>query len=225
MESTRGSLKVNLIVAVVVGVATFGIIALLVNIFERKQEATRPFVKVVELTEISTDPQPWGLNFPLQYESYKRTVDSSRTEYGGNHALAPSKLKESPWLKRLFSGYAFCIDYREARGHAFMLSDQEVTKRVTEVQQAGACLHCHASVIPTYRRLGLEQQGKEATAEALSAAFNQEAVVAGFKFASQKKYEEIHAELSKTPHDHGTGDAHPVSCLDCHDPKTMESVV
>ncbi|MCG6155292.1 ammonia-forming cytochrome c nitrite reductase subunit c552 [Rubinisphaera sp. ICM_H10] len=127
------------LMTVLVGFATFGVIALLINIFERKQEARSPIVRVVDVTEISTDPEPWGLNYPVQYETYLRTADSEYTDYGGNHALPPSKLEEQPWLKRLYAGYAFSIDYREARGHAFMLSDQEVTKRVTEVQQAGAC--------------------------------------------------------------------------------------
>ena len=40
-----------------------------------------------------------------------------------------------------------------------MLFDQEVTERVTKHKQSGACLHCHASVIPTYRRLGMEASG------------------------------------------------------------------
>jgi len=42
-----------------------------------------------------------------------------------------------------------------------MLYDQTVTERVTKRSQSGACLHCHASVIPTYRRIGLEQAGIE----------------------------------------------------------------
>ena len=54
----------------------------------------------------------------------------------------------------MFAGYAFALDYRDRRGHAYMLLDQEKTRRVTERPQPGACLHCHASVIPTYRRLG-----------------------------------------------------------------------
>ena len=41
-----------------------------------------------------------------------------------------------------------------AAGTAYMLLDQEKTRRVQERPQPGACLHCHASVIPTYRRLG-----------------------------------------------------------------------
>lgn len=214
----------------VVAVASFAVIALLVNIFERKQEGRTPVVMVAEVSEVSTDPQPWGLNFPLQYESYLRSADSSRTQYGGNHALPPSKLEQDPWLKRLFAGYAFSIDYREARGHAFMLSDQEETKRVTEVQQAGACLHCHASIVPTYRRIGLEELGVGVTDASLSESFNQKAVMAGFRAVSQMNYEAVHAELKKTPDgvfeptegDSHRGNAHPVSCIDCHDPRTMQ---
>lgn len=213
-----------------VALATVGVVSLLINIFERKQEARVPYVRLVEVNEVSTDPKPWGLNFPLQYESYLRTADSERSEYGGNHALPPSKLEQDPWLKRLFAGYAFSIDYREARGHAYMLSDQEVTKRVTDVQQSGACLHCHASIIPTYRRIGLEQMGTPVTEEKLADGFQQEAVMAGFRAVSRKPYEEVHAELQKTPDgvtksnegDPHLGDAHPVSCIDCHDPDTMK---
>ncbi|GAG81959.1 unnamed protein product [marine sediment metagenome] len=229
MSSQKRSFRWLVLFTTFIAVASFAVIALLVNIFERKQEARAPFVKVVDVTEISTDPKPWGLNFPLQYETYLRTVDSERTSYGGSNALPPSKLEQDPWLERLFAGYAFSIDYREARGHAYMLSDQEVTKRVTDVQQAGACLHCHASIIPTYRRIGLQQQGIEPTADRLSESFDQEAVVAGFEAVSQMKYEEVHAELTKTPDgvvkaEDGSphlGNAHPVSCIDCHDPKTM----
>ncbi|WP_146393808.1 ammonia-forming cytochrome c nitrite reductase subunit c552 [Planctomycetes bacterium CA13] len=207
---------------------TLGVVALLVNIFERKQEARATFTKVVDVNEVSTDPAPWGLNFPQQYEDYLKTVNDPYTDFGGNHTLPPSKLKESPWLKRLFAGYAFSIDYREARGHAHMLGDQEVTKRVTDVQQSGACLHCHASIIPTYRRIGLEALGEDATAERLASNFEMDAVLAGFKEVSTKTYEEIHKEVEKTPDgiDVATGDphmggAHPVSCIDCHDPDTM----
>ena len=210
-------------------IVTVGVVALLVNIFERKQEARAPFTKVVEVTEVSTDPEPWGLNFPQQYEDYLKTVDDPYTDFGGNHALPPSKLEEDPWLKRLFAGYAFSIEYREARGHAHMLADQEVTRRVTEVQQSGACLHCHASIIPTYRRIGLETLGEEVTTERLAGDFEMEAVMAGFEAVSRKAYEEVRAEVEATPDgidvasgDPHMGGAHPVSCVDCHDPETME---
>src|SRR6478736_547218 len=87
-------------------------VALLMNIFERKQEARNPFYRVVELTDDTEDPAVWGNNFPLQYDDYKRTVDQVRTRYGGSDVLphtptkadprsvvAQSKIEEDPRLK------------------------------------------------------------------------------------------------------------------------------
>src|SRR6185436_5881134 len=167
---------------------TFAVTAVLVTIFEHKQESRTPFVRLVEVDESTTDPVPWGTNWPNQFDSYRRTVDTAETEFGGSSAMPASKLEKTPWLRRLYAGYAFSIDYRDARGHAYMLLDQEVTERVTKRPQSGACLHCHASIIPTYRRLGLEKDGKPADAKALAAAFDWQAVLAGFKLASALDY-------------------------------------
>src|SRR5688572_25534261 len=70
-----------------VAVVTAGVTALLINIFEHKQEARNPFYRVVELTDETVDPEIWGKNFPLQYDGYKRTVDQVRTRYGGSEAI------------------------------------------------------------------------------------------------------------------------------------------
>ena len=113
--------------------------------------------------------------------------------------MPASKLDEHPWLRRLYAGYAFSIDYREARGHAYMLFDQEVTERVTKRPQSGACLHCHASIIPTYRRLGMEAKGEKADAETLAADFNWPAVMEGFKIAGAMDYARPMPSLFKTP--------------------------
>jgi hypothetical protein len=104
--------------------------ALLINIFERKQEARNPFYRVVELNETVADPAVWGKNFPMQYDLYLRTVDMQRSKYGGSEAephspteadprsvVARSKLEQDPRLLRIFAGYPFSVDYREERGH------------------------------------------------------------------------------------------------------------
>ncbi len=233
---------------VIVALGTFGITALLVNIFEHKQEAQRPFVRLEEVDETTTDPVPWGVNWPHQFDTYRQSVDTTETTYGGSSAMPESKLEQHPWLRRLYSGYAFSIDYREARGHAYMLHDQEVTERVAQARQSGACLHCHASAIPTYRRLGLEAMGRDASPETLASSFDWPAVLEGFRVASAMDYAAAHAELLKTPDGtpgenlplfpggsitpatpqapaadpHAMGEAHPVSCVDCHDPRTMK---
>jgi nitrite reductase (cytochrome c-552) len=145
-----------LAVIVIVAIATAAVTALLVNVFERKSEAKQPFLRLVEVTEDTTDPAEWGINFPTQYDSYLRTAESTRTRFGGHggsEALPEQKIERDPWLKRMFLGYAFSIDYRDRRGHAYMLVDQEETARQTK-PQTGSCLHCHASIMPLYRKLG-----------------------------------------------------------------------
>jgi len=249
-EEHKRKRRVIVVLALVV-LATVGLTALLMNIFERKQEARLPFVRLVEVSELSTDPGPWGVNWPREYDSYRRTVDVTRTRFGGSSAMPEQKLEQDPWLKRLYAGYAFSIDYRQRRGHAYMLQDQEHTERVTQKPQPGACLHCHASIIPTYRRVGLEALGRPAGERELAASFNWEAVMKGFETMSRMSYVDAHALLLATPDgtpgkaaplsgeaqpvtapttapattreklDSHLGEAHPVACVDCHDPESM----
>ncbi|MFN0156929.1 MAG: ammonia-forming cytochrome c nitrite reductase subunit c552 [Bacteroidota bacterium] len=150
-QSTRVPSRYFLIVA---GVALLTFLAtwLLFNVRDRKDEAQEVSFRLADLTEETIDPAVWGKNFPRQYDGYKRTVDTVRTRHGGSDAF--QKLDAEPALRRIFAGYAFSIDYREERGHAFMLADQDSTLRVTQRKQSGACLHCHASVIPAYRKAG-----------------------------------------------------------------------
>ena len=159
--------RVALIAAIAGGLATIAATFLLINIFERKQEAKNPFFRVVELTDEVEDPAVWGKNFPLQYDAYLRTVDQVRTRFGGSEALphtpteadpraqvAQSRLEEDPRLKTFWAGYAFSVDFRKKRGHAYMLEDQTFTQRVQEFKQPGTCLHCHASVYLPYKKAG-----------------------------------------------------------------------
>ncbi len=181
-------------------VVSGGLAALLVNISERRVEGKFAQQRLVAVTENDTDPEKWGRNWPAQYDSYKQTALRTATKYGGHggsETLPAQKIERDPWLARMFQGYAFSIDYRDRRGHAFMLHDQEQTKRLSK-PQSGSCLHCHASVMPLYRELG----GGDA--------------MKGF----EKSYEFSYQQLNQKLHD--LGHAHPVSCVDCHDPGTMQ---
>jgi nitrite reductase (cytochrome c-552) len=198
-----------------VAAAAFGITALLINIFQHKQEAKNPYLRFVAVTPDTTDPEAWRKNWPRQYDGYRRTVEATRTNFGGGDVNPQQKADSFPWLTRIFNGYAFALDYHDRRGHQYMLFDQETTKRVTERPQPGACLHCHASIAPTYRRLG---EGD---------------IQAGFVKLSAMRYKDAHDEVVKTGSldptwngavqemKHNDG-AHPVSCVDCHAPDTME---
>src|SRR5579872_6043612 len=176
---------------VVTAAATYGVVAILMNINERKQEAAQHYLKLVDLTEDTIDPAEWGKNFPRQYDGYKRTAENTSRRHGGSEAI--SKLDEDPRLRRIFAGYPFSVDYRERRGHAFMLEDQDNTERVKHFKQPGACLHCHASIVPAYRKAG---DGD---------------VMKGFEIVCAMPLKEARNLVS-----------HPVSCLDCHDPQSMQ---
>jgi nitrite reductase (cytochrome c-552) len=202
----KGRLSGPITVAVVAAVAAVGLAALLVNVFTRQQEARNPFYRIVELDDQVEDPAVWGKNFPLQYDGYKRTVDQLRTRYGGSEAVprtptqadpralvAQSRLEEDTRLKTMWAGYAFAADFREERGHAYMLDDQTFTERQTVAPQPGTCIHCHASVYVPYKLLG----GGD--------------LIKGFEVMNQMKYQEARTKV-----------AHPVACVDCHDPSTMQ---
>lgn len=201
--SSRSGMKYFLLLVIFVAAAavTFAVFLLLENVRQRKQEARQYYFPVVQLDENTLDPEIWGKNFPFQYDSYRRTVDIERTRHGGSEAFG--KLEADPRWVTLFKGYAFGVDYREERGHAYMLSDQDETRRVTEFKQPGACLHCHSSVIPAYR-----QAGKEA---GIPDGQPQQQIMAGFEAVCAMPYAEARKRVS-----------HPITCLDCHDPATMQ---
>jgi nitrite reductase (cytochrome c-552) len=92
----------------------------------------------------------------------------------------------------MWAGYAFAADFREERGHAYMLDDQTYTERQHVVKQPGTCMHCHASVYLPYKKLGDGDLTK------------------GFEKMNQMPYMEARKLVD-----------HPVACIDCHDPKTM----
>lgn len=203
-EPVRRSLWPLLFIGITAAVAVFAVTALLMNIAERKQEAQNPFFRVVELDDDTTDPAVWGKNFPMQYDDYRRTTDMVRTQFGGSEAIprvpdehdprnvvSQSKLETIPQLKRMWAGYAFSIDFREARGHAYMLEDQTFTRR-QEVPQPGTCLHCHSSVYTATKELG---EGD---------------IHAGFEALNRMPYHEARQHVE-----------HAIACIDCHDPDTM----
>jgi nitrite reductase (cytochrome c-552) len=248
-QSRRGGAMLLVAVFVVAVVGTLLVTWVLVNMFGHKQEARTPFVRLAELNEISVDAEPWGRNWPQQFDGWKATAGDKF--YGGSSALPQSKLETSPWLKRLYAGYAFSIDYREARGHAYMLYDQGVTERVTKKPQAGACLHCHGSGTVIYRKAGLEAMGLPADERPWPPTSTCPPSSAASRKSARKPYAEVLAMLQAcpdgtpgenqpifpqaptggftgefagqpVPEGHGSmGEAHPVSCIDCHDPATM----
>ena len=93
----------------------------------------------------------------------------------------------------MWAGYAFSVDFRKKRGHAYMLEDQTFTERVTEFKQPGTCIHCHASVYVPYKTMGNGD------------------LIKGFEAMNQLPYAEARKRVE-----------HPIACIDCHSPETMQ---
>ncbi|BDG08453.1 ammonia-forming cytochrome c nitrite reductase subunit c552 [Anaeromyxobacter paludicola] len=203
----KSSARPALLVALAAAFAVIAVlvVALVANVAEHKREAKVPTVRVVELTEETDDPALWGKNFPQEYDQYKKTAEMTPTRFGGSEAVprvptsddprekvSRSKIDADPRLKTMWAGYAFAADFRERRGHMYVLEDQLYTKRQQVVKQPGTCAQCHASTWVAYRKLG---DGD---------------LIKGFEKMNQMPYSEAKNLLK-----------HPVACIDCHEPKTM----
>ncbi len=207
---TRSLLRGAAALPVVVGLSTAalaaGVTALLVTIVEHKEEAKNAFFRVVPIDDRTDDASVWGKDFPLQFELYKKTALQFATRFGGSRevphtptaedprtVVTQSKIDEDPRLKTMWAGYAFATDYRKKRGHEFMLLDQTYTQRVLKFKQPGSCLHCHGSMYNVYKKAG---DGD---------------LMAGFAKVNAMPFQEARKLVE-----------HPVGCIDCHVPETMQ---
>lgn len=225
-QNSLNSIKKSYFWFILVGssIASIIIAYVLITIFQHKAEAEKSYLRFIDVNQATTDAQFWGINWSSEYDQYLKTSTPSKTNFGGGEANPSQKATMFPFLTRMFAGYAFSIDYRDRRGHGYMLFDQEHTKRVTEKPQPGSCLHCHASVIPTYVRLG--------GGDIQSDKYSESQIREGFEKLGKMTYAQAHKEVEITgsqnpvegrPQDfkHVEG-AHPVSCTDCHNAKTMK---
>ena len=193
--------------AVGAAVAAAAVTALLVNIFERKQEARNPFFRVVELTDETEDPEIWGKNFPLQYDGYRRTVDQVRTRYGGSEAVPRTPTERRSAVDRgavaARGGSApenhvggLRVRDRLSRGaratRTCWTTRRSPSGRRSPSSPAHACTATRSVYVP-YKKLG----GGD--------------LVKGFERMNQMPYAEARKLVS-----------HPVTCIDCHDPNTMQ---
>lgn len=221
--------------AIVLAAGTIAAMAMFASVAKRKGEASHAVLRIVEIGEGTVDPAEWGKNFPRQYDGFVRTADNARAMFRwsqsrpagapdaaywgdaasgtpgpGDSGPAESKLAGDPLLRTIFNGYAFAIDYRERRGHAYMLHDQRETQRVKQKPQPGACLNCHASNVVAYRRAGLEAGAPGSLGDGLLSEHGRAQLFAGWEKVNPMSYDEATQLVG-----------HAISCLDCHDPGTM----
>ena len=134
----RSGWKLIAITAVIAALAAAGVTALLVNIFEHKQEARYPFYRVVEIDDNTEDPAVWGKNFPLQYDGWITGPHRSVAVCNDCHTppgLVPKYATKA--LNGFWHSYAFTTgDFHEP------IRIKGRNQRVTEM----ACRKCHAAI-------------------------------------------------------------------------------
>lgn len=123
------------------------------SVMERRTEALyidRPIVKIEPLEPRS---EVWGLNYPVQYESFLKTRDT--TYAGSSHGPGESDMILSyPQLAILWAGYAFAWDYSKPQGHYYTISDIRKTLRTgapmtpDDGGQPATCWTCKSSDVP-----------------------------------------------------------------------------
>ncbi|ABB13900.1 ammonia-forming cytochrome c nitrite reductase subunit c552 [Carboxydothermus hydrogenoformans] len=94
-------------------------------------------------------PEKYGQKFPVEYKYYLKNKEMALapSKYGGS--VKRDHLKEFPYMKTLWAGFAFSKDYTEDRGHVYALEDVKETKRISE-KTALACMTCKSSQVPVY---------------------------------------------------------------------------
>ena len=152
-------------------------------------------MKASEIAEGAIQPAEWGKVYPAQYKLWTQTGEptpAGKTKYKKGYDVGEDrrdKLDEYPFLALLYNGWGFGSEYREPRGHFFMVQDQlEVDPG--RVKAGGSCLTCKTPYAPI-----LEKK--------MGAAY----------FSTP--YKEVLATLPKDAQTLG------VSCVDCHDNKTI----
>jgi nitrite reductase (cytochrome c-552) len=134
--------------------ATIIIVVLVVlltsNIVERRAESIAKLQPVKELKEWEPRNEVWGENYPKEFESYLKTLDTNfRSMHGGSSMI--DYLGEYPELVILWAGYGFSKDYNQGRGHAYAIKDIRNTIRtggVEESPQPATCWSCKSTDVP-----------------------------------------------------------------------------
>ena len=177
-----------------VGVFVLGLLA--ASITERRAEiATIYNNKKVEISGINAHNEQWGINYPREYETWKKTQEMDfRSKHLGN--TFDDVLKDRPDMVVLWAGYAFSRDYSAPRGHMYTIEDMRSTLRTGAPVggqgdlQPATCWTCKSPDVPRMmQEVGIENFYKQ-------------------------KWSAMGSEI-----------VNPLGCADCHDPKTMNLTI
>ncbi|NLO19323.1 MAG: ammonia-forming cytochrome c nitrite reductase [Ignavibacteria bacterium] len=141
-------LKWGLFIAVVIIVFLLGLLA--TSIVERRSESITRLLPKNELSEFEPRNEVWGENYPREFESYLRTLDTNfQSRYAGSGTV--DYLERFPELVILWAGYAFSQEYNQGRGHAWAIEDIRNILRTGGVEkspQPSTCWTCKGPDVP-----------------------------------------------------------------------------
>jgi nitrite reductase (cytochrome c-552) len=110
-------------------------------------------MKAAEIADGAIDPADWGKAYPAQYKLWKQTGEptpAGKSKYKRGYDEGEGrrdKLDEYPFLALLYNGWGFGSEYKEPRGHFFMVQDQlEVDPG--RIKAGGSCLTCKTPYAP-----------------------------------------------------------------------------
>ena len=112
--------KTNVILALaLVGIAFMAYMLLSID-SKKEEQALLTAAPVIKAEGVEARSDVWGEHFNRQYDTWKRTADSSEIE---------DLVDRYPQLAILWAGYGFAKDYNAPRGHAYALQSNRNTLR------------------------------------------------------------------------------------------------
>ncbi|MDR0882390.1 MAG: ammonia-forming cytochrome c nitrite reductase [Candidatus Adiutrix sp.] len=178
-----------------IGVFLLGLLA--ASITTRRAEIASIYNnQKVEITGLNPHSDQWGLNYPREYETWKKTQEMDfKSKHLGNQP--EDVLASRPNMVVLWAGYAFARDYSAPRGHWYTIEDMLTTLRTGAPGVAGqkdlqpsTCWTCKSPDVPRV----MQEQGVE------------------------NYYKSPWSSL-------GSEIVNPIGCADCHDPATMSLTI
>lgn len=195
MGTTEKKPWVNWLILSITLIVVFFIGTLASGIIERKTESRFAYTNIKKVEPGEPRNEIWGENFPLEFESYYMTQDTSfLSKYNGNSKI--DMLEVDPRLVVLWAGYGFSKEYNQGRGHFHAIDDIHDILRTGGPTEAGTgpmpatCWTCKSPDVPRLmKEHGIEEFYKGKWAD---------------------KGGEIH---------------NPIGCADCHDSETMQLTI
>ncbi|MDT3740003.1 MAG: ammonia-forming cytochrome c nitrite reductase [Candidatus Kapabacteria bacterium] len=150
MENNKRKPYVNWILFFITIAIVFTAGIFTASIMERRAEKAARMQIVREIPEWEPRNEVWGENFPKEWESYRKTLDTSFASLHGGSAKT-DYLEEYPELVILWAGYPFSIEYNQGRGHAYAVKDIRNILRTGGVENSpmpSTCWSCKSTDVP-----------------------------------------------------------------------------